>query len=340
MLELLRRLDRALVEPHVCSLTRGGSLRAQFAEQAKVHDLGLLRAGADPRGLRLLPLLHELRPQLLHARLFAANFWARVCGRLAGLPVLAEERVAELSRPMAIDLIDRAVEPLGSVTVANSRGVFELVQQRGVPASRLRLIGGAVDTDRFRPRPRGEAREKFDVLAVQRLDPAKGVPDLLNAFALLLREHPEATLGICGDGPLRESLDAQIASLGLRGRAVLLGERRDVEELMSGSRVVALASYEEGMPNAVLEAMASARPVVATRVTGSRDAVVDGETGALVAPRDPPALAAALGRYLADPDLARRHGEAGRARAVGEFGFPVQLGRYLALYGELVRGAQ
>jgi glycosyltransferase involved in cell wall biosynthesis len=332
LLHLLSRLRG--VDAHVCALGHGGALLASFqALGVPVHVLGLALGGADLRGgARLLPLVRRVRPDLLHARLFNANFWARVCGRLCGLPVLAEERGVEETRPGWATVLNRLSEPLGAITAGNSQAVLEAMRRRDrVPEARLRFVAGAVDADRFSP---AEAGKDQDAVAVQRLDPRKGVPDLVEAFALL----PEATLAIAGKGPMRAALEERVERLSLRGRVRLLGERHDVEALLRRSRVFVHASYEEGMPNAVLEAMACALPVVATRVAGSSEAVADGETGTLVPPRDPAALAAAVARYLGDAQLARRHGEAGRARAVAQFSYPSQAERYLELYRELLGG--
>ncbi|HEX4382556.1 MAG TPA: glycosyltransferase, partial [Myxococcales bacterium] len=112
----------------------------------------------------------------------------------------------------------------------------------------------------------------------------------------------------------------------------------DIENLLHRSRVFANASYEEGMPNAVLEAMASGLPVAATRVAGTSEAVLDQVTGTLVPPHSPPELAAAVARYLQEPALAATHGAAGRARVLQSFSYAAQAGRYLELYAHLLGG--
>jgi glycosyltransferase involved in cell wall biosynthesis len=332
LLELFKRLDG--IEPVLCALSHGGTLLPQFeALGIPVRSLRLALGGADVRGgMRLLPLIHEVRPRLIHARLFNANFWARICGRLSGLPVLAEERGVEETRPRWATLLNRLSEPLGSLTTANSAAVREMMLRRDrVPEERLQMVAGAVDAQRYAP---ADEMKEFDAIAVQRLDARKGLPDLLEAFSLL----PGATLAIVGEGPMRPLLEQKLDELGLRPRVRLMGERKDIENLLRRSRVFANASYEEGMPNAVLEAMASALPVAATRVAGTSEAVVDQVTGTLVPPHSPPELAAAVARYLQEPALAATHGAAGRARVLQSFSYAAQAGRYLELYEHLLGG--
>ncbi|HEX4381629.1 MAG TPA: glycosyltransferase [Myxococcales bacterium] len=332
LLELFKRLDG--IEPVLCSLGHGGTLLPQFeAVGIPVRSLRLSLGGADVRGgMRLLPLIHEVRPRLIHSRLFNANFWARICGRLSALPVLAEERGVEETRPRWATLLNRLSEPLGNLTTANSAAVREMMLRRDrVPEERLQMVAGAVDAQRYAPA--NEVKE-FDAIAVQRLDARKGLPDLIEAFSLL----PGATLAIVGEGPMRPLLEQKLDELGLRARVRLMGERKDIENLLHRSRVFANASYEEGMPNAVLEAMASGLPVAATRVAGTSEAVLDQVTGTLVPPHSPPELAAAVARYLREPALAATHGAAGRARVLESFSYAAQAGRYLQLYEHLLGG--
>ncbi len=123
----------------------------------------------------------------------------------------------------------------------------------------------------------------------------------------------------------------------MRDRVLFAGARDHVPSLLAGCDVLALPSYAEGMPLVVLEAMAQSRPVVASAVGGSPEVVVDGVTGLLVPPGDVHALAAALRGLLADPERARRLGEAGRARVEADFSADVMCRRVLRVYDEVTR---
>jgi glycosyltransferase involved in cell wall biosynthesis len=137
-------------------------------------------------------------------------------------------------------------------------------------------------------------------------------------------------------GAFRAGLEDEAERLGVRERVVFAGYRPDATALLAELDVFVLPSWVEGLPIVVLEAMAQRKPVVATPVGGTPELVADGETGLLVPPRDPEALAAALRRLLEDPDLARRLGEAGRARVAERFTAAQQTRRVLELYDELV----
>lgn len=193
-------------------------------------------------------------------------------------------------------------------------------------------IYNGVDTAAFRPRERsGEGRGDlgipegaFVVGSVGRLDPIKNYPAFVEAARRL---GARAHFVLVGDGPERSRLEALAA-----GAVRFLGEREDVPGLFRAFDLFVLPSFNEGVSNTVLEAMASGLPVVATRVGGNGELVVEGRTGALVPPGDVEALAAAIRRYADDPPLALEHGAAGRARALERFSIEAMVRGYETVY--------
>jgi glycosyltransferase involved in cell wall biosynthesis len=172
---------------------------------------------------------------------------------------------------------------------------------------------------------------------VGRLDPVKDQIGLIRAFAQASSAQANRgrrTLVIAGDGPSRPQLEAAIADLGLGDSVRLLGERDDIPLILRALDVFVLSSIGEGISNAILEAMATGLPVIATRVGGNTELVRDGLTGCLIEPRRPEALSEALSAYFDDPPRARAHGAAGRARAAEEFGLERMLAAYVGLYGQ------
>lgn len=170
------------------------------------------------------------------------------------------------------------------------------------------------------------------LITVCRLYRPRDLPTLLRALRLCQQRLP-CRLLIVGDGPDRPQVEAEIAALGLQGRALLLGFRDDVRALLRASDLFVLSTaLWEGLPLTVLEAMDAARPVVASRVGGIVEAVLPGETGLLTPPRDAQALAQALLTLLTDPPLATRMGQAGRRRVVERFGSARMIGETEALY--------
>jgi sugar transferase (PEP-CTERM/EpsH1 system associated) len=227
------------------------------------------------------------------------------------------------------------------VTVSRDLGRW-LVEDIGISGHKVMSICNGVDTERFSPGGRQAARaalgigpESIVIGTVGRLDPVKDHVGLLQAFSQLAAD-PRALLVIVGDGPTRATLAATAAGLGLGGRVRLLGERDDVPAVLTGFDIFVLSSIAEGMSNAILEAMATGLPVVATRVGGNPELVADGSSGFLVEPGSPAALADALRRYLGDPGLLARHGRAARELAQAEFSLERMVGEYGQLYGRLL----
>jgi glycosyltransferase involved in cell wall biosynthesis len=163
--------------------------------------------------------------------------------------------------------------------------------------------------------PGGQAGRPVVFGFVGRLVPIKDPETLLRAFALVREQVPTARLHFVGDGELKDTVRTLAAALGFADAVELLGWRKDLRGVYDGIDVLVLSSRSEGTPFALVEAMAAGRPVVATDVGGVADILVDGVTGILVTPRDPPALAAAMTRLALDPVLRSRLGAAARARA-------------------------
>jgi glycosyltransferase involved in cell wall biosynthesis len=175
------------------------------------------------------------------------------------------------------------------------------------------------------------------ILTVARFAPQKGHQVLLEAIPTVLAHQPAAQFLWVGDGPLLPALRARAKSLGVGNHLHFLGRRDDVPELLGAADLFVLPSRFEGLPLAVLEAMAAGLPVVGTQVCGTQEAVADGRTGQLVPPDDPPALANAITALLSQPALAARFGAAGQQRFARLFGAGRMAQETADLYGELLR---
>jgi glycogen(starch) synthase len=244
-------------------------------------------------------------------------------GRMLGRPGAVEVRFRWLKAPLQIALgwltaqaADRVLAPSAATAAELTRdyrvrGVAVVPNAMGAhPAAAAGAAGGGGEGGA------ADAGAPGYLLVVGRLRIRKGVDVLLAALPELLRRHPGARLVVAGDGEHRTALQGAAAALGLEGAVTFLGRvgGERVRALLPGAAALVVPSIYEGMPLVVLEAMAAAVPVVASRVSGIPEVVMDGETGWLVAPEDPPALAAALAALLADPQAARRRGAAGRRR--------------------------
>lgn len=187
-------------------------------------------------------------------------------------------------------------------TFTRSADLKNLLVRHGATPEKIQVIYNGVDHDVYRPVPTAEARQRLSlsvgvplIIYVGRLSPEKGVADLLQAFALVRKSAPQCRLLIVGDGPHAEPLRAQADTLGLGDSAVWIGMKppSEIPLYISAADVLCLASHREGVPNVILEANACGTPVVATRVGGVPEVVTE-DTGLLVSPHDPRALAAAI----------------------------------------------
>jgi glycosyltransferase involved in cell wall biosynthesis len=228
------------------------------------------------------------------------------------------------------------------VSEANRRVAERLGLLRGgTPAV---VLPAAIDVDEYTPRNgeglavRGElglAAATPLVGMIACLKPQKAPLDFAKVAARVRSTHPQTHFFLAGDGMLRPEMEAEITRLGLGDRFHLLGWRRDVRALLGAADVLVLTSLWEGLPRVVLQAMAAAKPVVATRVDGTPEAIDEGRSGFLLEPHDVEGVAERIGRLLADPSLAREMGEAGRRR-VEDFSVPTMLGKLDALYEQLL----
>jgi glycosyltransferase involved in cell wall biosynthesis len=321
------------------------------------HGEGPLREAAARAGARFVPLEHvrrpinpfrdlaglvELtrllrreRPRILHASSSKAGVLGRVAAVLAGVPIRfftvhGWAFSAYTGLPgILYRIADRMMAPLTTVTICVSEQELAAGLEAGAcRPERSIVIHNAVDVV-------GAPRSRHDralprLVAVGRLKAPKDFLTLVRALAALPEGSFEAL--IVGDGPDRAQVEAEIRRLGLAERVELAGERDDVPQLLAASDVFVLASRSEGLPVSVLEAMAAELPVAASAVGGLAELVDDGGTGILVPAGDEVALAEALRRLVADPELRRKLGAAGRARAEAEFDLAEFRRAHLELY--------
>ena len=360
VMELATRLDRKRFAAHVFCLSVGGPMQPEVkAAGIPVTVIGFrgFRIFSRPwrpwvgwRGMiRLVQALRAVRPTIVHGYLFWAYILGTIAARLTRVPIVIASRrgLGTFKAGQAhYLLLERWTNAMTDLWVANSEAVRQdTARQEGVDPARIRVIPNGVDPDRFAGTPdRRAVRRRLGlpeagplILTVSNLIHYKGHGTLFEAVPLVTRIHPTARFLLAGDGPIRPEIERRIAGADLAESVRLLGERDDVPDLLRAADLLVHPSDEEGFPNAILEAMAAGLPVVATRVGGTPELVVDGVTGILVPPRSPADLAAAVSRLLADPGLARRLGTAGRERAVREFPLGRMVERTEALYTEVLR---
>jgi glycosyltransferase involved in cell wall biosynthesis len=281
----------------------------------------------------LAALLRNIRPAALVAHGFPEHLIGRRAGLKAGVPVLihvehnSRERYTAWSRWWS-----RRLAAKSAAVVGVSEGVRQSLLAQGLPADKTSAIPNGIDLARF-PQPQGE-REAGLVMSA-RFARQKDHATLLQALALLSSRHDmRPRLQLAGLGPLKDRMQALASRLGIASQVAFLGHHGDMPTLLRSQAIFVLSTHYEGMPLALVEAMAAGCACIASDVIGVRGVIDDGVTGVLVPEGDALALADALARLLRDPALSARLGAAARARAVHEHGLPLMLARYEALLAE------
>jgi sugar transferase (PEP-CTERM/EpsH1 system associated) len=334
----------------VIAMTDSGPLANRLPTGVSVHCLEK-RPGLDWGVVgRLIILLRRLSPDVIHSRNWG-SFDAILPARFTGVPVVIHgEHGRDIKDPEGRNprrrYLRRFFAPLVNRFVAVSNDLRRwLIKDVRIPEQKVTTIHNGVNTNCFTPRNSAAARAALGLVAdrpiigtVGRLDPVKDQAGLIRAFAQVRSQFPEAVLVIAGDGPCREELRGLVAALRLGESVRLLGERKDIPNVLGAMDVFVLPSIAEGISNTILEAMATGLPIVATRTGGNPELIEDNVAGILVPVRAPEALARAVSTYLRDPQLRHAHGRAARERAIKEFSLEQMVSQYRNLYLSLANG--
>jgi glycosyltransferase involved in cell wall biosynthesis len=292
--------------------------------------------------------LRRLRADVLCCSGYKPDIVGWRSARRVGIPVAGiahgwtgvtfKVRLYEAADAFALRYMDAAV--------CVSEAMAHRVLAAGVPGSKVVVIRNALDAspyDRIDPDCRQRVRSFFGsppaliVGAAGRLSPEKGFDVLVEAAALVGGQRRDVGFLLFGDGPMRPELEQQVARLGLEGRFIFAGFRTDLDRLLPGLDLAVLSSHTEGLPVAVLEAQAAGLAVVATAVGGTPEVIVEGQTGWLVPPANPAALAERIVEALANDPRRQAMGQAGRQRVRDEWTFTAQAAQYERLFERLTK---
>jgi len=331
------------------SFPEGGRCAA-FLDEVRAHSLPAAALANDFPRVRatlreLTALLRETACDVLLCHGYKAHMLGGLAARRAGIPAVAVSRgwTGETRKVKLYEWLDRRHLRFMDHVVCVSDGQAEKVRKWcRVPDSRLTVIRNSARLTAFEARDPGardrlraffpsDSRVSQIVLAAGRLSPEKGFGVLIEAAATICRANDACGVVLFGEGALRGELERRVVELGLVGRFVMPGFRSDLDSLIGAADVVVLPSFTEGLPNIALEASAAGVPVVATAVGGTPEVIADGESGFLVPPGQPGAIAAKVGELLRDPALRARMGAAGRELMRAQFTFDAQAAAYLKL---------
>jgi glycosyltransferase involved in cell wall biosynthesis len=334
---------RAGVEEHILTLLRGlerryfrlflmcrpevaRKLGADVPRDVEVEPLDLGRLGPVVAAGRLARFLSDRHIDLLHSHQFSASLLASPIGTLCRVPVIVETphlreawRKGWLKGSFVLDrLVGHCVDYYIAVSEANAR---YLVDEKGLPSRKVVVIHNGIDLSRFDPNHMAPLAMRTDMgfadddpvlVVLARLEPQKGHLNLLEALPIVLREFPRVRLVCVGEGAQRSEIEQQARASGLQESVRFVGYQSNPADWLALAAFTVLPSHFEGLPIAAIESLAMGKTMVATRVDGTPEVVVDGKTGLTVPPGKPAALAEAICRLLGDPDLRQRLGQAGR----------------------------
>lgn len=346
--ELATRLDRRVFEVRVWSLMPAprdesrSLLPALRAAGISTVSLNASSFASTPRVVKALTAAwRNWQPDIVQTFLFHANILGRVAARRAGMPhVVSGIRVAERRGRLRL-WIDRWTDRWVERHVCVSRGVADFSHRvGGLPANKLVVIPNGIDVARYvnvAPIMSGELglpEGRRWITYIGRLDPQKNLAWLIDQAPAWLAAHPQHDLLLVGDGPERQALENQAARIAPAGRVHFVGWQANIAGILAASDVLVLPSQWEGMPNVVLEAMASGRPVLAADVEGVRELL--GEASEQIASSsDAQRWRTMLNRLLTDQSLAGELGARNRERAARQFSLEAMVRAYAELYSSL-----
>jgi glycosyltransferase involved in cell wall biosynthesis len=362
VLHLLATMPVGGAEDLVAAIVQGLDPRRFAVSVVTLGPLGLVGQELRARGYEVVSLGLDIKrtstwrivaavrrrlkaglPDILHTHLYHPNLYGRLGALGLGLPgVVATVHNSYIRVKFHRRVWNFLLAWSTDRVLAVSPRVYQDIRKfDGVPTSRLLLIPNGISlTELSTPLSRAEARERLEVSGLvigtmSRLEEQKGHAYLLAALPKLRQEIDDLVVLIAGEGRLREKLLGQAMDLGVENQVRFLGNRRDVPEIQRALDIFVQPSLWEGMPLALLKAMGAGLPVVATRVSGCMDAVIDGDNGRLVEPGDAEALARVILDLYRHPEARRRLGEAARRTVADRFSSETMLKRLEELYLEL-----
>jgi len=358
MLQLARGLEVRGYDVTVVTMYDRADYVRQFEETygLEITDLQMKprgaalphRAYAFAKGIwTLIRLMRSRKIQLLQTFSHYSNILGPLAAIIAGVPIrVTNQRMSLVHRSLWLRMADRIIENSSLVhcMVSVSKVTRKhRISRDGFKPEKIVAIPNGVDASLYSSsectaslaslrEELGIGEKELIVTTVARLHPQKGHRYLLDAVPSILNEKPRAVFLLAGDGELRAPIKERVEQLEVSSSVKVLGPRSDVPDLLNISDVFVLPSLWEGMPNAVLEAMAAGLPVVATDVDGTSEVVVNGKTGLLVPPRNSRSLQLAILRLLNNAQLRRDMGSAGQKRVAEEYSLDCYVEKYDDLY--------
>jgi len=340
MVQLAAGLNRNRFEPEVVCLWRKGPLEEELKNADIPVTLIKKRWKFDLSVVgRLADFIKKKKCEIVHTWLFTSNTYGRMAAKKAGTPIIiASERCVDVWKNIIHRAIDRYLARSTHKIIANADAVKEFVQNEGIMPDKIEVIRNSFDREKFRKPDRENARRRLGVSEGEvaigfagRLSRQKGALYLIKAGALLPKEI-DWKIYIFGEGPLRRKLEKRARASGIESRVRFMGAFQNSDEILPGLDVFVLPSLWEGLPNVLIEALASQLPVVAADVGGVKEVVKEGSSGFLVPRASARALAEKIEVLLKDKELREKMGREGRDFALAVFDVKTVVMAYEDIY--------
>ena len=344
LLELIQHLDKNKYNITICSVGQGGPLQPDFEKLGHRVVVFNKKFSFDfSQVTKVAALMKELKIELVQTTLFYADVIGAYAAWLAKVPVVisweAVSHPYKARHTMAYKLANRKMDMVVAVSNAIRKQVIE---ERGVEPEKAMTIHYGIDlekysiTDNLTRSDIGVAENDIVLGTVARYTDQKGHKYLIEAAPKIIEKFPNVHFVFAGDGPNRSDMESQISKLGLKNHFHLLGFRNDVVDLLNLFDVFVLPSLYEGLPNVVLEAMACWKPVIATGVDGTAEAVEDGVTGYIMPSKNPAEISEKVIQLLSSNGKIEEMGKAGRQRVEQHFSLEKQIREFDNLYDQLI----
>ncbi len=346
---VLRNYDRSRYSVTVCTLYDIGDIGREMEESGiEVVCLQKPKDRFDWTIIRdLYRLIKEKNIKIVRTHRYNANLYGRVAALLAGVPCIIAsvhniyQRDRKLNRRIVNHLLSRLTDKVVAVSETVKR---DIVRYDAVPDGKVQVIYNGIDMSRFSAADGSTVRKEFGLSAacrvigtVGRFTDQKGHRYLVEAAAEVMERHPDVVLLMVGDGALKGELTASAERLHIADRVIFAGWRRDIPALLDAMDIFAFPSHWEGLPNAVIEAMAMGKPIIASDILPVREVIASEQDGILVPPGDSHALAGAIASLLADRVYAANMGSHVRERARANFSIDATVGAYVALFEKVLK---
>jgi glycosyltransferase involved in cell wall biosynthesis len=344
--ELLKRLNGERYDVRLAVLRKEGpfyqEIEQRFPDVPEFPLTSFYDANAVKQLARLRRLMLREKIDILHAHDFYSSLIGAAAARLSGVRVIASQRHLKLSDRRAHKWGTRMIHRLANRILVNSQAIREhIINNDGAQPGKIVVVKNGIvpasssnSCDELRIEL-GLDKNVTLVGIVARLQTVKGHRFFVEAAVEVLRSRPNAHFVLVGDGPLRTEIENQAARLGISDHVHLLGDRSDTSRLVSAFDLLVLASLHEGLPNAVMEAMGAGVAVVATSVGGTKELIIDGETGYLAPPANSAALADRIIFALGDESHRDEIVSAARLKITSAFGIEKMVRSVEALYDEM-----